>query len=56
MLSGGGSRGLAHLGVLWALDDAGVPIDVVGGTSQVRHLLHAHTVVQRGRLLDLFGG
>lgn len=36
VLSGGGSRGLAHLGVLWALDDAGVPIDAVGGTSQVR--------------------
>ena len=35
VLSGGGSRGLAHLGVLWALDDAGVPVDVVGGTSQV---------------------
>ena len=34
VLSGGGSRGLAHLGVLRALDDAGVPIDVVGGTSQ----------------------
>jgi len=34
VLSGGGSRGLAHLGVLRALEDAGVPIDVVGGTSQ----------------------
>lgn len=34
VLSGGGSRGLAHQGVLNALADAGVPIDVVGGTSQ----------------------
>eukprot|EP00798_Chlamydomonas_sp_ICE-L_P019927 gene19927-26631_t len=34
VLSGGGSRGLAHLGVLCALEDLGVPIDVVGGTSQ----------------------
>lgn len=34
VLSGGGSRGLAHLGVLHALDTAGIPIDVVGGTSQ----------------------
>lgn len=34
VLSGGGSRGLAHLGVLCALEDAGVPVDVVGGTSQ----------------------
>lgn len=37
VLSGGGSRGLAHLGVLHALDTAGVPVDVIGGTSQVRH-------------------
>ncbi len=35
VLSGGGSRGLAHLGVLRALDDAGISVDVVGGTSQV---------------------
>jgi predicted acylesterase/phospholipase RssA/CRP-like cAMP-binding protein len=34
VLSGGGSRGLAHIGILRALIDAGVPIDVVGGTSQ----------------------
>ena len=31
VLSGGGSRGLAHLGILKALNDVGVPIDVVGG-------------------------
>jgi predicted acylesterase/phospholipase RssA len=30
---GGGPRGFAHLGVLRALEEAGVPIDVVGGTS-----------------------
>ncbi len=41
VLSGGGSRGLAHLGVLHALDTAGIPIDVVGGTSQARPLLCA---------------
>ena len=33
VLGGGGARGLAHLGVLEALDDAGVPLDAVGGTS-----------------------
>ena len=37
VLSGGGSRGLAHLGVLHALDDAGIPVDVIGGTSQASH-------------------
>lgn len=39
VLSGGGSRGLAHLGVLHALDDAGVPVDVIGGTSQASNAL-----------------
>jgi lysophospholipid hydrolase len=34
LLCGSGARGLAHLGALRALCDAGVPIDVVGGTSQ----------------------
>lgn len=34
VLAGGGSRGLAHLGVLQALDDMGIPVDVIGGTSQ----------------------
>ncbi len=33
VLSGGGARGLSHLGVLAALVEAEVPIDAVGGTS-----------------------
>ncbi len=33
VLSGGGARGFAHLGVLKALLEAGVPIDHVGGAS-----------------------
>jgi predicted acylesterase/phospholipase RssA len=33
VLGGGGARGIAHLGVILALEEAGVPIDVVGGTS-----------------------
>ena len=32
-LSGGGARGFAHIGVLRALEEARIPIDVVGGTS-----------------------
>jgi NTE family protein len=32
-LGGGGARGLAHLGVLIALEEAGIPIDVIAGTS-----------------------
>ena len=33
VLSGGGSKGLAHIGVIKALEEQGVPIDFVGGTS-----------------------
>ena len=33
VLGGGGARGLAHLGVIQALEELGVPIDLVGGTS-----------------------
>lgn len=33
VLSGGGARGLAHVGVIRALRDAAVPIDAVGGSS-----------------------
>jgi len=33
VLGGGGARGFAHLGVLRALEELGVPVDLVGGTS-----------------------
>ena len=33
VLGGGGPRGFAHLGVMRALDEAGMPVDAVGGTS-----------------------
>ena len=33
VLGGGGARGLAHVGVLAALEEEGVPIDAIGGTS-----------------------
>ncbi|GGZ43069.1 patatin-like phospholipase family protein [Asticcacaulis endophyticus] len=33
VLSGGGARAFAHLGAVWALRDAHVPIDFVGGSS-----------------------
>jgi NTE family protein len=34
VLGGGGARGMAHIGVVRALAEAGIPIDRVGGTSQ----------------------
>ena len=33
VLSGGGSKGLAHIGVLKALEENRIPIDYIGGTS-----------------------
>lgn len=33
VLGGGGPRGFAHLGVMRALDELGIPVDFVGGTS-----------------------
>ncbi len=32
-LSGGGIRGIAHAGALKALEDNGIKIDIIGGTS-----------------------
>lgn len=34
VLSGGGARGLAHLGTLQSLHESHIPIDYIGGTSQ----------------------
>lgn len=33
VLSGGGAKGIAHVGVIKALEDAGIPVDFVTGTS-----------------------
>lgn len=33
VLGGGGARGIAHIGVLQALAEKGIPVDMVGGTS-----------------------
>lgn len=33
VLGGGGARGIAHIGVIQAMHEAGIPIDLIGGTS-----------------------
>ena len=33
VLSGGGAKGVAHIGVLQVLEKAGIPVDVIVGTS-----------------------
>lgn len=33
VLGGGGARGISHIGVLRAISEKGIPIDMIGGTS-----------------------
>lgn len=33
VLSGGGAKGVAHIGVLKVLERAGIPVDYIAGTS-----------------------
>ena len=33
VLSGGGAKGVTHIGVLRALEESGIPIDYIAGTS-----------------------
>ncbi|XP_051558378.1 patatin-like phospholipase domain-containing protein 6 isoform X2 [Myxocyprinus asiaticus] len=33
VLGGGGARGCSHVGIIKAMEDTGIPIDIVGGTS-----------------------
>lgn len=33
VLGGGGARGLSHVGIIRSLEEAGLPIDIIGGTS-----------------------
>ena len=56
VLGGGGARGFAHIGVVRALAEAGIPIDRVGGTSMggmigamVAAGLHWEEMVERNR-------
>jgi predicted acylesterase/phospholipase RssA/CRP-like cAMP-binding protein len=67
VLGGGGARGFAHLGVIKALQERGIPIDFVGGTSigasaaagvalgwdTATSIANAkHVTVDRGSLID----
>jgi NTE family protein/lysophospholipid hydrolase len=44
VLGGGGARGFAHIGVLRALAEVGIPIDIVGGTSMGSFIAAAHAL------------
>jgi len=43
-LSGGGARGFAHIGALMALCEAGVPVDLVAGTSMGAMIAAVHAL------------
>lgn len=51
VLAGGGARGLAHIGALEALDQAGLEIDVIGGTSVGAVIASLHAMGLRGEAL-----
>ncbi len=51
-LSGGAARGLAHIGVLKVLEAAGVPVDVVAGTSMGSVVGGLYAVGYRAAQLD----
>lgn len=44
VLSGGGARGIAHIGILKALEEAGIRVDIISGTSAgaIAGALYAH--------------
>ena len=42
VLAGGGARGFAHVGVLMALEEEGVPVDLLGGTSMGEFILFTY--------------
>ena len=41
VLSGGGAKGTAHIGALKVIERAGLPIDIVTGTSCARRYIKA---------------
>ena len=46
VLSGGGARGFGHMGVIKALQESNIPIDMVGGTS-MGAVIAAHVAMNR---------
>lgn len=51
-LSGGGAKGLAHIGVLKAIDDAGLQIDYISGTSMGAIIGSLYAVGYTGEQID----
>lgn len=57
VFSGGAARGFAHVGVLQAVEEMGIPLDLIGGTSMGAIIAAAYSTMpyeQMLRELDLF--
>ena len=52
VLSGGGAKGLAHIGVIKVLEEAGIPIDYIGGTSMGSIVGGLYAIGYSSRQLD----
>lgn len=52
VLSGGGAKGVAHIGVLKVLEEAGIPIDYISGTSMGAIVGALYAVGYNARALD----
>ncbi|MEG1736804.1 MAG: patatin-like phospholipase family protein [Odoribacter sp.] len=52
VLSGGGAKGVAHIGVLKVLEEAGIPIDYISGTSMGAIVGGLYAVGYNARTLD----
>ena len=47
VLSGGGAKGVAHIGVLKVLEEAGIPIDYIAGDRKSTRLNSSHITRSR---------
>lgn len=52
VLSGGGAKGMAHIGVLKVLEEAGIPIDIITGTSMGSIVGGLYSIGYNAELLD----
>lgn len=52
VLSGGGAKGVAHIGVLKVLEEAGIPIDYISGTSMGAIVGGLYAVGYNAKVLD----
>ena len=52
VLSGGGAKGMAHVGVLKVLEKAGIPIDIITGTSMGSIVGGLYAIGYNANLLD----